>query len=54
MSILRLFGIAGLICCALSAAAQAKAGQLRGGKLFFLALGLVLWAIGLVLSFRGV
>jgi hypothetical protein len=51
---LRVLGIAGLICCALSAVGQVKAGQLRGGKLTFLIVGLGLWALGLVLSFVGV
>ena len=51
---LRVLGIAGLICCALSAVGQVKAGQLKGGKLTFLIVGLGLWALGLVLSFVGV
>lgn len=44
----RLFGIAGLICCALSALGRARAGQLKSGRLILLILGLVFWAIGLV------
>ena len=52
--LLRTIGLLGMGLCAFSLAAQAKAGQLRGWKLYVGAAGVVLAVVGIIMSAAGI